>query len=302
MRIPHYTKVYQLGHKWIQNLLNGPIIVEEKIDGSQFSFRIKYGQLECCSKNCDKRMTESNDMFFVAVQRVMDLFVLDKLQEEYIYRGEFLSKPHHNVLKYNRIPAKNIIIFDIDCGVENYVTPNSKQVWADEMGLEIVPLLWEGDGKDLTVDLCRELLNRESILGGTQIEGIVIKNYNQFGPDGKILAGKFVSEKFKEEHKTAWQNPDIITEIIQRFGTQMRWQKAIQHLKESGELRTDVVDIGPLIKEIQNDIKTECQDQIKEMLFNHSWKQISNKIIRGFPDWYKQILLEKQFETNTKLS
>src|SRR5712672_2755316 len=35
-----YPSIYNLGHKAIQDLLTGPVLVEEKVDGSQFSFGI----------------------------------------------------------------------------------------------------------------------------------------------------------------------------------------------------------------------------------------------------------------------
>ena len=37
--INSYPSIYNLGHKAITDLLKGPVIVEEKIDGSQLSFR-----------------------------------------------------------------------------------------------------------------------------------------------------------------------------------------------------------------------------------------------------------------------
>ena len=45
MRLLSYPKVYNLGHKAITDLLLDPIIVEEKVDGSQFSFGMIDGQL-----------------------------------------------------------------------------------------------------------------------------------------------------------------------------------------------------------------------------------------------------------------
>lgn len=33
-----YPSIYNLGHRYIADLLTVPVIVEEKIDGSQFSF------------------------------------------------------------------------------------------------------------------------------------------------------------------------------------------------------------------------------------------------------------------------
>jgi ATP-dependent RNA circularization protein (DNA/RNA ligase family) len=35
-----YPSIYALGHRAIRELFDGPVVVEEKIDGSQFSFGV----------------------------------------------------------------------------------------------------------------------------------------------------------------------------------------------------------------------------------------------------------------------
>jgi len=32
-----YPSIYNLGHRYLGDLLDGPVVVEEKVDGSQFS-------------------------------------------------------------------------------------------------------------------------------------------------------------------------------------------------------------------------------------------------------------------------
>jgi len=47
-----YPNVYQLGHKLVSNVLDGYVLVQEKIDGSQISFGIdENGKLNMRSKN-----------------------------------------------------------------------------------------------------------------------------------------------------------------------------------------------------------------------------------------------------------
>ena len=40
-----YGKIFNLGHKETEALFDGPVVVEEKIDGSQFSFGSINGEL-----------------------------------------------------------------------------------------------------------------------------------------------------------------------------------------------------------------------------------------------------------------
>jgi hypothetical protein len=55
-------------------------------------------------------------------------------------------------------------------------------------------------------------------------------------------------------------------------------------------------DIGPLLKHVSYDVLEECEDELREALFKHYWKQISRGITAGLPEWYKAKLLDKQFE------
>ena len=143
-------------------------------------------------------------------------------------------------------------------------------------------------------------LERESILGGCKIEGIVVKNYSVFTKDKKAAMGKYVSEAFKEKHQGEWRkaNPtqsDIVETLSAIYSTQARWQKALQHLREAGKLEGSPRDIGLLIQEVPNDILKEEEDQIKQTLFEHFWPKIRRGVTNGLPQWYKDELAKSAF-------
>jgi hypothetical protein len=292
-----YCKVYNLGHKAIADLFKDPVIVQEKIDGSQFSFGIIDGKLQFRSHHCEV-FPEHAGMFQLAVDYIRSVEHL--LHKGWIYRGEFLSKPKHNVLAYDRVPKNNIIIFDIDMGTENYIGYKGVRIFADYIGLETVNCFRTSFPKPFTVDEFKDFLGLTSFLGGTTIEGVVIKNYNRFGIDGHCLMGKYVSEKFKEKAKLVnkHNNRSIIEILTIQYRTEARWNKAIQHLKERGLLKDEPADIGNLLKEIDKDVLEEDGEEIKEQLFNHFWREIKRGIARGFPEFYKNLLLTKQFGDN----
>lgn len=113
--------------------------------------------------------------------------------------------------------------------------------------------------------------------------------------------GKFVSEAFKEVHGGAWKeaNPgqlEILKRLEMDYQTQARWQKAVLHLKERGELEDSPSDIGKLMKEVGQDINKECQDEIKRTLYSWAWPKLQRAVVRGLPEWYKNELLKRQFE------
>lgn len=309
-----YPSIYNMGHRAIADLLTHYVNVEEKVDGSQFSFGLvpasgvdidypgmEKMSLKVRSKGAVMHPDAPEALFKEAVETVKRLAAEGLLTPGWTYRGECLKKPKHNALAYDRVPNGNIIIFDINDGEESYLQYPAKKAEAERLGLECVPLLFSG--KMESIEQFRSYLGTVSVLGGQTIEGVVVKPvlYNVFGLDKKVLMGKFVSEVFKEVHRKAWgeSNPagkDIIGQIGDVYRHQARWSKAVQHLREAGLLKEDVTDIGMVIREIPEDIKKEHEDEIKETLFKWAWPHIRRAVTRGLPEWYKEKLLARQFE------
>ncbi|MBU6231570.1 hypothetical protein KGP36_02785 [Patescibacteria group bacterium] len=303
--IHSYPSIYNLGHAAIVDLLKGPVIVEEKIDGSQFSFwKRADGEVECRSKGAPINMLAPEGMFKAAVKTVLE--IATRMRPDVVYRGEYLAGPHHNALTYSRVPSGNIIIFDVNPGLETYLDAESKRSMAAELGLECVPVLFIGVVSG--IEQFRKLLDTESVLGGQKIEGVVIKPaaYNLFGRDKKVLMGKFVSESFREVQAKAWDSEhrtkgpqEILSALQSRYGTSARWNKALIHLRERGEIENDPRDIGKLMKEVPEDVLKECAEDIRKDLFEWAWPQLRRMLARGLPEWYKEELLKKQFENTT---
>lgn len=285
-----YPTVLALGHRFIQDILLGETIAEEKVDGSQISFGVLDGVLLMRSHGAEL-ILDVPGMFDVAVEQIGLLESL--LLPDHIYRGEYLKKPKHNVLSYARTPEKNVVIFDIEDPDGNPFDHTSKWKEAKRIGLETVPLLAVNvKGKEQILSL----LNMDSFLGNTKIEGVVIKNYGKLVEGSKYMVGKFVSEKFKEKMgdkvKMDKQNDDILSTIVKSLKTEARYNKAIQHLRESGNLLEAPQDIGNLLKELHQDIEMEEAEFIKEALYKHYIKRIKGGVCAGFPEWYKEELLK----------
>jgi len=78
--------------------------------------------------------------------------------------------------------------------------------------------------------------------------------------------------------------------------TDARWDKSVIHLAERGELENSPRDIGKLIIEIKADIKKECTDEVKNTLYQWAIENILRGCVGGFPEWYKEKLLQSQFK------
>lgn len=316
-----YPSIYNLGHRAVAELLNYPHVVEEKVDGSQFSFGIFEPDdthdyidnstttghvLRVRSKGAVMNPDAPEKMFNKAVETVRQIQHL--LHPGWTYRCEYLAKPKHNVLAYDRTPRHYLIGFDVSTDDGAWLGPVEKADEFDRIGLESVPTLWHSRWAEapVTLDQLRGILdNTRSILGGQLIEGVVIKPLVElYGVDKKTLMGKFVSERFKESHKLEWREispnrNDIIDKLVAANSTPARYQKSVQHLREAGRLTDSPKDIGLLMKELEADIEKEQADEIKHVLFTHFWPQIVRGVKRGLPDFYKNELLRLQFERGT---
>ena len=320
-----YPSSFAIGHKALADLFAGPVTIEEKVDGSQFSmgvfmldgetaksavwpvtseFRGYVGQtvyLFCRSKGQQINVLAPDKMFTPAVETAKRLAPI--MAPGWTYRAEFLGKPKHNALAYDRVPKDHLVGFDIAVGVEDYLASyDEKQAEFARLGLETVPLLYEGVfpvGEE-GLQRFRQMLDTVSVLGGQKIEGVVVKNHSRFGLDKKFLVGKFVSEAFKEVHAAEWKvsNPtqgDVVQELIHCYRTPARWAKAIQHLREAGTLEGSPRDIGLLFKEVPKDVLAEAEAEIKQALFAWAWPKVQRGITAGLAEYYKDELLKQQF-------
>jgi hypothetical protein len=299
MQISNYSKIYQLGHRVARNIFDGPVVVQEKVDGSQFSFANVGGKLQCRSKN-NAVGTGGNPegMFAKAVATAQAIFDTGMLHEDMVVRTEVLDKPKHNVLAYARVPVGNLILYDVERHQRagDYLRPEELQAMAKQWGLEVVTLFAV---KEFTLESFKEKITEwfatDSILGGTKIEGVVVKNYALRDQDDDVLMAKFVSEGFKERMDPEYVGKPqgtVTEQIVAGFGKEAIWQKAVQHLRDEGKLKGDPKDIGPLIAEIKNDFHAENYAEVSEKIIKAYYAEVVNGIITGFPQWYKTKMME----------
>ena len=290
-----YSTIFAIGHRACQPLLEVSCLVEEKVDGSQFSFCFQAdGSTLMRSKGAIVHAGEGG--MFEEASHIEADWRQDLVG--YVFRCEYLRKPHHNVLIYGRVPAAHLAVFDVEAPDGTFLDWDNKREAAAMLGLEVVPRLFEGM---VTLDVMQRLLDTESFLGATKIEGVVIKpiGYNLWGTDKKVLMGKYVSEGFKEKHAKEWKGehkPDILGQLVATYRCEQRWQKAAQHLLEAGRLEGSPRDIGALLKEVIADIEKEETEEIKAKLFQWAWPQIRKQLTHGLPEWWKEKLLKEAFD------
>lgn len=287
--LKRFPSIPHLGSKGTENIFEGNIIITEKIDGSQFAFGLVNNKLQFRAKNTeiDLDLIHGHDTFDLAVDTVLQLSNEKKLTPNLVYIGEYLRKPRHNGLKYEKIPLGHIALFAIyDMNSRSFLPRHQIEQESSHLNLGLPQVIFEGDGSQAKSEL-ESLLKSKSALGG-EIEGIIIFNSNN-----KQIA-KYVREDFKEVTRAHVRKDKKdhhpLNLLKESYRTEARWQKAYQHLHDEGKLLKDAKDIGALCKEVQADILKECEEDIKQELFNIFKGDILRRAVGGLPEWYKSKL------------
>lgn len=297
-----HQKIYHLGDRHIKELFDDEVIIQEKIDGSQFGFAKFNNDLHFRSKGkvlYDEDTTPSFGKIILWLKHIKE-----DIPDNMCFYGEYLERPRQNALRYDRTPKNHLVLF-----AARHI---NEDIWVDSqielerlgnlMGFEVAPLLKQG--KIIDPDKLLELLDTDSFLGGEKIEGFVVKNYHKEYQFANMtipfLAGKYVREDFKEKNHSN-QNKNFnskgkLEELKDELRTEARWLKAVQYQRDIGELTNTPKDIGALIKRINLDIVGEEEDYIKCMLYSIYKKEIIRYATRGLAEWYKEKLLNEQFE------
>lgn len=171
-RLPGLTSVGKtnrrpiLSKKEAAELVSGPVLIEEKLDGTTEAFEV-----------------------FIGRDRVV-LFHEDLTWQHTVAYTKIPPASQHRRRNFQ-------VIFDIWLIGENrWADRIEKEVLADEFGWPVVPLVFAGE---TTLDQLPNLANRPSAFGETRAEGIVIKNYAR-GRFAKIVTSEFIERVEDAEH------------------------------------------------------------------------------------------------------
>lgn len=301
-----FPKVLGLGQPLLAEIFDDPVDLTSKIDGSQCRINLTESNVQCGSKNVD---IADDKMFTIAYEQANRIWVDNKWKEwgsDITLFTEFLNKLKHNVLSYNRVPLNNIYLFGALIDGKHIQTEKLIEL-AHDLNIEPPHIIASQIKIDNPDDL-NKYLETESVLGGTRVEGIVIRNSYKSYPPLLIstmafmdypLVGKLVRDDFKERLNKEWsgkrQREEPITKITAEFLTEARFHKAIQHLEETGKITYEMNNLKDIIPEFYNDLLDEEKDEIIKVVMASFWKPLKRKCDNFAVQEWKKYLLAKQF-------
>lgn len=282
--------------------------LEEKIDGSQLSMRLSRDidhELVFTCRN--KKVNPGSEPFRKACEMLLTL--KNRLYENFVYHGEAVCKPRHNVIQYKRVPRFYFVCYDIYNATEKrYLSPEEKIEECNRIGLEHAPILYYNDDRQQCpyswAAIHIESIEQgriQSLLGGMP-EGVVLKHHHFYNKKGKYSAVKLkmVSEEFQERHrhkqpKQAISCDDFVAELGKSFATPARFHKAVQHLRESGT--TEIIQ-RQVERELDSDFSKEYEEEMKVYLWQELGPLLKQHARTGLKLWIQKsgILGEQQPE------
>ena len=269
------------------------LVVQEKLDGSNASFTVDNGELQCFSRRKKLNEKETLNGFYGWVHENIQEDVFDFL-EDYIIFGEWLVK---HKIQYKEECYKEFYVFDVyDKEEEAYLSLKNMHRIATYLELKTVKTLLIAEPSHhlniLTPQDIQDLVGKSDMTVKPNTgEGIVIKYL-----DGKSEYEdyyKIVSNEFKEfnrqKMKTEIKNNDSVEDYAM---TRARMKKMIFRAIEEGRLSEDNIELenfGPIMKEVGQDFVDDIMEEEKDNMLKIIEKQIKKKM----PHILREILQEK---------
>lgn len=294
-----YQSIDRLGHKTTLGVLNvgDHIVIQEKIDGANASFRKDGETIRAYSRN--NELSEENTLggFYQFTQTPTDAFRVEYLINGWIYFGEYLN-PHK--VKYPE-HQKEFFLYDIyDVDSEMYHPFSIVKLEAQRLGLNLIPVLYEGEYTSFE--------HLQSFVGKTMLggrlgdvetgEGIVVKNVDYRDRFGNQKFVKLVTDVFREVQKQkAPKDPQIeLTQeqvFVQQVVTEARVDKFLYKFVDEGILdeHYSIEDMGIILKNMNQRIKEDILKEESELLpEQYDEKQLSKAISRTVAKTVKRLL------------
>jgi hypothetical protein len=300
MNQKRYTDVIRLGHKTTIGVLGegDHIVIQEKLDGANASFRRIGNELVAFSRNCQLSPENTLGGFY---QFVKGLEGKIQVGERLIFFGEWLN-PHK--VKYPE-HQNEFFLFDIyDAVNEKYLPWKTVKAVGETLGLNLVPVFYEGEYQGFG--------HLQSFVGKTELggmlgdiptgEGIVVKNVDYTDRFGKQVFVKLVTDAFREVQKQkAPKDPKVeVTQeqiFVDQVVTDARIEKFLHKFVDEGILNEyyGVKDMNTILKNMNPRIKEDILKEERDLLpEQYDEKQLSKAIGRTVANKVKRLVVDKK--------
>lgn len=284
-----YHSVIRYGKQGTEDVLTGNIVIQEKLDGANASFKVEDGKIKFFSRNNELDVSNTLRGFSIWGMKHLGNVEFEKVRENFIFFGEWLV-PHK--VQYNEEAFGQFYLFDIyDTETEVYLPFEEVKYAAEEFKLNVVPVMYEGPFQSL--DHIQSFVGKSHL--GTVGEGVVVKNPAHVDKHGNQTYVKFVSDAFAEmanvkKHDIKAPATDSLQVFIESTVTKGRVEKLLHKAVDEGHLVEDfaIEHMRDILKFMGNRILEDIMKEDSDILF----KLLKPKIGKYMPLIVKEVLKE----------
>lgn len=193
-----YQHIERLGSVEVEGLLDGEVVVQNKIDGANLSvaWDPEKGVIIASRNMVIHHSEKTLNPFNGAVDYILGHEGIIKLVKDGLtLRGEWLIR--HSI-SYSALKLNKFYVFDVQHS-EAYFHANNYIPFLENVEVEYIPVLAKIENPTLAALV--NLVDGPDEFGATQKEGIVIKRYDFKNKYGRTTWAKLVSADFKEKNK-----------------------------------------------------------------------------------------------------
>ena len=291
----HYMDIERLKEKYVDGFQKGDhIIVQEKIDGANFSIRYNE-ETDTIDAFSRKRVLDFEENLRGAWQWSQKLnkeIIKEVLGTNLVLFGEWLV--HHTII-YPDDKYQNAYFYDVfDTESEKYLEQDKVEDIVNKLGLNYVPVFYKGEFESW--EQLKQFVGRTD-LGGDNGEGIVVKNMTRLNDPNTRLPfyTKIVGDKFAEKKSVRKFDQDKLDKrvqlqaIVESIVTEGRVTKLVNKMVDDGIIPEDwdEHDMAIIARNIGKEVYYDCikeepetVEQVGEV-FGKFAQGTAMKIVRG---------------------
>lgn len=259
MNFRAYPKIHRLGKEETDGILDGPVDIQEKIDGANVSiwWDEEAAMVKCGTRTRELPLDESFNGFQEAVRDNKRIELWLRANQSCRLYGEWLVK---HTITYPDEAYKKIYLFDIYDQEEHRYWPQDYVLEVSEqLGLEYPQLF--SVGVQVKEDEINNHVGKSFIAANG--EGVVIKRQDFRNQFGDHAYAKVVHEKFKESNAIVFGGNNKHSEsyhemyIVNKYCTLGRVQKIMHKLQNVTERKLGMEQTSQVAGTCYHDMITE---------------------------------------------
>lgn len=296
-----YTKIRALGDLANKEILTtfGKVVIQEKIDGANFAFRVRHNIIHFFSHN--QYLTNDVEIDRVGIPSGWKAIepVLKSWQEhpiffveDYYYYAESMQK--HTIPYSEEIPG--CIGYDIlNLKTMKLIHWEMVKIVFNAINLPFINIIEERDARTVTLGYLKTLYKKSAYRDGSA-EGIIIKRYDIKTQYGEPMFAKIVDDDFKELNKSLFKGDreprKLTTEdrIAEMYATPGRIEKMIHKMVDEG-YEINMPMMKDLFGRVVEDILEEEIVSIYKEYNSIDFKSLNKTVSKKCPRILKNVIM-----------